>query len=95
MDIEDSYNIYSNPLFDNYELCRELAQFPIPVITGIGHEDDLTVADLVADHRAATPSAAIVSLLPSRSNCQNEISIKKTRLKEQFIWILKSNFIIL
>jgi len=53
-------------LFDSELIAREIATFPIPVITGIGHEDDLTVADLVADHRSATPTAAIVDLLPSR-----------------------------
>ena len=47
-------------VFDDEGLCRDLAAFPVPVITGLGHEDDLTVADLVADHRAATPTAAIV-----------------------------------
>ena len=53
-------------VFDNEALCRLLANYPIPVVTGLGHEDDLTVADLVADHRAATPTAAIVALLPDR-----------------------------
>ena len=36
------------------------------MVTGLGHEDDTTVADLVADYRAATPTAAIVALLPDR-----------------------------
>ena len=53
-------------VFDSENLCRDLARFPVPVVTGLGHEDDLTVADLVADHRAATPTAAIVALLPDR-----------------------------
>ena len=53
-------------LFDSEMIAREIATFPIPVITGIGHEDDLTVSDLVSDHRSATPTAAIVDLLPSR-----------------------------
>ena len=53
-------------LFDSEIVAREIATFPIPVITGIGHEDDLTVSDLVSDHRSATPTAAIVDLLPSR-----------------------------
>lgn len=54
-------------VFDDESLCRLIAQYPVPVVTGLGHEDDLTVADLVADFRAATPTAAIVSLLPSRT----------------------------
>ena len=53
-------------LFDSEMIAREIATFPIPIITGIGHEDDLTVSDLVSDHRSATPTAAIVDLLPSR-----------------------------
>ena len=55
-------------LFDSEIIAREIATFPIPIITGIGHEDDFTVADLVSDHRSATPTAAIVDLLPSREN---------------------------
>ncbi len=53
-------------VFDNENLCRQLAIFPVPIVTGIGHEDDITVADLVADYRSSTPTAAIVDLLPSR-----------------------------
>jgi exodeoxyribonuclease VII large subunit len=53
-------------VFDGEQLARCLARCPVPVVTGIGHEDDITVADLVADHRAATPTAALVALLPHR-----------------------------
>lgn len=44
--------------FDSYYLASHIAQFPIPVITGIGHERDNTVADLVAHTRLKTPTAA-------------------------------------
>lgn len=43
--------------FDDYELCAHLAQFPLPVLTGIGHERDESVADLVAHTRLKTPTA--------------------------------------
>jgi len=75
-------------IFDNEEICREIANFPIPIITGIGHEDDLTVADLVADHRAATPTAAIVDLLPSREIALLECIQKKGRLSDYFSWFI-------
>ncbi len=75
-------------LFDNENLCRELANFPIPVITGIGHEDDLTVADLVADHRAATPTAAIVDLLPNREMSKVQCSQLEIRLKDYLKWFI-------
>ena len=54
-------------VFDGEELARLIAACPLPVVTGLGHEDDTTIADLVADYRAATPTAAIVALLPERS----------------------------
>jgi exodeoxyribonuclease VII large subunit len=53
-------------VFDGEGLARCLARCPLPVVTGLGHEDDTTIADLVADHRAATPTAAMVALLPDR-----------------------------
>jgi len=43
--------------FDNYELAINITQFPLPVITGIGHEKDDTIIDLVAHTRLKTPTA--------------------------------------
>ncbi len=76
-------------LFDEEGLCRELATFPIPVVTGIGHEDDLTVADLVSDHRAATPTAAMVALLPSREAAKGKIMQIQQRLEDHWHWLLE------
>ncbi len=69
-------------LFDSESIAREIANYPIPVITGIGHEDDLTVSDLVSDHRSATPTAAIVDLLPSRENEKNKFVQNQKILKD-------------
>lgn len=44
--------------FDNYELACHVANFPLPVIVGIGHERDVTVLDYVANMRVKTPTAA-------------------------------------
>ncbi len=76
-------------VFDDADLCRQLAQFPIPTITGIGHEDDLTVADLVSDHRSATPTAAIVDLLPNRLIEKNNCEQISNRLNDYFDWSME------
>ena len=83
-------------LFDSELIAREIATFPIPVVTGIGHEDDLTVSDLVSDHRAATPTAAIVDLLPSREIEKINFLKTKKMLKNYFKFFLqnKKNFLI-
>ena len=44
--------------FNDEALARQIAASPIPIVAGIGHETDVTIADLVADRRAATPTAA-------------------------------------
>lgn len=44
--------------FDTYELANNCAQFPLPIITGIGHQRDESVLDMVAHTRAKTPTAA-------------------------------------
>lgn len=42
--------------YNNYALCREIATFPLPVLTGIGHSSNLTVAEMVAYRNAITPT---------------------------------------
>ena len=69
-------------VFDDELICREIAKFPIPVITGIGHEDDLTVCDLVADVRASTPTSSIVALLPHRSEESALLIQRRERLRD-------------
>lgn len=42
--------------YNNYQLCKEIASFPIPILTGIGHSTNLTVAEMVAFRNAITPT---------------------------------------
>lgn len=60
--------------FDSYELASCVAQFPLPVIAGIGHERDITVIDYVAHTRVKTPTAAadlfIEAFLESETICR-------------------------
>lgn len=49
--------------FNAYRLCAHIAQFPLPVITGIGHDKDNSVADMVAHTALKTPTAAAVWLV--------------------------------
>ena len=76
-------------VFDDEQVCRAIASFCCPVVTGLGHEDDLTVADLVAAHRAATPTAAIVSLFPSRDSALQTVRQQRLQLVQQQQWRFK------
>jgi len=44
--------------FNDETLCRYISDYPIPIISGVGHETDFTLCDFVANTRAATPTAA-------------------------------------
>ena len=44
-------------LFDSYRIASHIAQFPLPVVTGIGHDKDVSVADMVAHTHCKTPTA--------------------------------------
>jgi exodeoxyribonuclease VII large subunit len=50
-------------VFDTEPIARAIAQYPLPVLTGIGHETDTTVADLVAHRRCLTPTACAGALV--------------------------------
>lgn len=54
--------------FNDEDVARAVFESELPVITGIGHETDTTIADLVADRRVATPSQAAQSLWPQRKD---------------------------
>jgi exodeoxyribonuclease VII large subunit len=59
--------------FDDYELAINIAQFPLPVLTGIGHEKDDTIADLVANTRLKTPTAVAEFLIGKYDEVASEI----------------------
>jgi exodeoxyribonuclease VII large subunit len=59
--------------FDGYQLASNVAQFPIPIITGIGHEKDVTITDMVAYTRLKTPTAVAEFLIGQFSNAENWI----------------------
>ena len=69
-------------VFDGEDLARCLAACPLPVVCGLGHEDDTTVADLVADYRAATPTAAVVALLPDRHTALANLTLSRRHLQQ-------------
>lgn len=68
-------------VFDGERLARCLAASPCPVVCGLGHEDDVTIADLVADYRAATPTAALVAVLPERSQVLRSLAQERHHLQ--------------
>lgn len=59
--------------FDSYMLAASCAQFPLPIITGIGHERDETVLDIVAHTRAKTPTAVAEFLIENMSQHMDEL----------------------
>lgn len=68
--------------FDSYDLAAACAQFPLPVITGIGHERDDTVLDYVAHTRVKTPTAAAAFLIAHQQQAAEQLSVMQNRLKE-------------
>jgi len=60
--------------FDNYNIAFHITQFPIPVITGIGHEKDLSVTDLVASQALKTPTAVADFLIERTANTEARLN---------------------
>lgn len=69
-----------NP-FDEEEVVRAVRSSRVPVITGLGHQVDRTLADLAADLDAPTPSAAAEAIFPSRTEIIRELHSSSDRMR--------------
>ena len=75
--------------FDSYEIANNIAQFPLPVITGIGHERDRSIADMVAHTSVKTPTAVAEYLIGI--DCEFLALMDEYELKVKQAWTSKVN----
>lgn len=68
--------------FNDYDLCSHLAQFPLPIITGIGHERDDTIADMVAHSKLKTPTAVAEFIIQGIASFEGEIDDYATSISK-------------
>ncbi len=73
--IEDLWN------FNEEQVARAIYHSSIPIITGIGHESDFTIADFVSDLRASTPTAAAEQAVPDLANLKEQLEVYEGQLK--------------
>jgi exodeoxyribonuclease VII large subunit len=77
--------------FDNYNIAYYVTQFPIPVITGIGHEKDMSVTDIAAAISLKTPTAVADFLIECAADVENHIMEIYSEIRDLTSVILKNN----
>lgn len=76
--------------FNTEPVARAIFESELPVISAVGHETDYTIADLVADRRAATPSHAAEMAVPSLADMEARFSLMESAMKQRLNMALKS-----
>ena len=74
--------------FNERVVAQAIVDSPIPVIAAIGHETDTTIAELVADVRGATPTQAIMRLVPDAEALGEQVSRQLARLRQSYVRLL-------
>lgn len=69
--------------FNDEGLARAIAACPVPVVTGIGHEPDTSIADMVADVRASTPTAAAEEASPAQADIQAQLTSRAQAMRSR------------
>lgn len=77
--------------FNEEEVARAIHKSTLPIISGIGHEVDITIADFVADYRAATPTAAAELVSPDQQQWLARLNQLQLRLQRTMQQQLKEN----
>jgi exodeoxyribonuclease VII large subunit len=77
--------------FDNYNIAYHITQFPIPVITGIGHEKDTSVTDMVANMSLKTPTAVADFLIDCMIRAENQLMEMSSEIKHTALEIISDN----
>jgi exodeoxyribonuclease VII large subunit len=75
--------------FDNYNIAFYITQFPLPVITGIGHEKDLSVTDIVAYQSLKTPTAVADFFVEFMNKAENQLIEMSSEIREKSELILE------
>ena len=81
--------------FNNEELAREISTFPIPTISGVGHEIDFTISDFIADMRAPTPTAAAELVTEFNFKIRDRIDELSSVLKKTLLSSFKSKKLVI
>ena len=77
--------------FDNYNIAYHVTQFPLPIITGIGHDKDVSVTDMVANRSLKTPTAVADFLIDSIAASENYILEMSTGIIDGSRIIIEKN----
>lgn len=81
--------------FDNYELALNCAQFPLPIISGIGHQRDFSVVDRVANISLKTPTAVAEFLVEKMEEAYSQATNRWDKIKEKSLQTLQQQKLIL
>jgi exodeoxyribonuclease VII large subunit len=81
--------------FNDEQLAYAIANSALPIVSGVGHETDITIADFVADFRAETPTAAAVAVTPNQCDLIKTLQVIEMRLSASILRLIRHQQLLL